>query len=443
MNWRDSLRARLWLGGGVAVLLAALLAAWGLGTQYQRSNLARFDARLVDDQLTLIGLLVRDVDGGIELASNLPDARYQRVFSGSYWQLGEGDGALRSPSLWDVELELPPQAAGPATKVVELSGPQGQQLRAAIREVRLPEAARPVRVVVAGDAATLGDEVDRFRLLSGAAGATIALLLLAAVAWQVRFGLRPLTGLGSALAEVRDGRRERVPEAGLPQEVRPLASHLNELLENHEQAVRRARHSAGDLAHAIKTPLAALSAAAGQQRGALADTVRLQVERIGTALERHLNAGAPRNLRARCELSPVTESVLALMRQLHGARGLEFSSAVPPGLAVRCEVEDLEELLGNLLDNAGKWAASRVTVRALADVAGVEIQVQDDGPGLPDAELARVRERGVRLDEQVAGSGLGLAIVGDLVEALGGSLRLGRSATGGLCVTLRLPRAAS
>lgn len=443
MNWHDSLRARLWLGGAAGVLLAALLSAWGLGEQYERSALARFDARLVEDQLTLVGLLVLDLEGGIELANDLPDARYQRVFSGSYWKLGEGAGALRSPSLWDAALDLPSPAAGSAPRVVELDGPQGQQLRAVVRAVLPAGAAQPVRVAVAADSAQLRNEIYRFRLLAGAAGAGIALLLLAAVAWQVRFGLRPLAGLGNALAEVRDGRLERVPEAGLPQEVRPLAAHLNELLENHERAVRRARHAAGDLAHAIKTPLAALAAATGQQPGELPDLVRDQVARIGAALERHLNAGAPRNLRARCELAAVAEPLLALMRQLYGGRGVRFSASLPAGLALRCEAEDLEELLGNLLDNAGKWATSAVLLRAAVSGEEAVISVEDDGPGLSDEDLARARERGVRLDQQVAGSGLGLAIVGDLAEALGGSLALGTAASGGLAATLRLPRAGS
>lgn len=441
MNWRDSLRARLWLGGAAGVLLAALLSAWGLGAQYQRSALARFDARLVEDQLTLVGLLVRDTDGGIELANDLPDARYQRVFSGSYWKLGEGTGALRSPSLWDATLDLPSPAVGSAPVIVELPGPQGQKLRAIVRTVLPAGASAPVRVAVAADSAQLRSEIYRFRLLAGAAGAGIALLLLAAVAWQVRFGLRPLAGLGDALAEVRDGRIGRVPEAGLPQEVRPLATHLNELLENHERAVRRARHAAGDLAHAIKTPLAALTAAAGQQPGELPDLVRAQVNRISAALERHLNAGAPRNLRARCELSAVVDPLLTLMGQLHGARGLRFDADLPAGLALRCEAEDLEELLGNLLDNAGKWAASAVLLRAVARGDEAEITIEDDGPGLSGEDLAHARRRGVRLDEHVAGSGLGLAIVGDLAEALGGSLTLGRAPAGGLAATLRLPRA--
>ena len=278
-----------------------------------------------------------------------------------------------------------------------------------------------------------------------------AIGLLVAGLTQVRTGLAPFEQLRSRLAAVRQGQSRRV-EGSYPSEVQPLVDDLNALLEDRERSVGRAQAKAGDLAHGFKTPLAVLAQEAERAQagegGELATTVAQQVDRMRRQVDYHLAharaSASGARLGARCSVVESVEGLARTLLRLHAERGLVIETEVPGELAVQVEREDLDEMLGNLLDNACKWARSRVRLAASADgvgESGVLILVDDDGPGLDPSLQATVLQRGVRADEASPGSGLGLAIVRDLAELYGGTVALGRSPEGGVRARLQLPPA--
>jgi signal transduction histidine kinase len=274
----------------------------------------------------------------------------------------------------------------------------------------------------------------------------IAAAALAAGAIQVRRGLAGLGQLRARLGEVRDGRGQRVGGRYVP-EVQPLVDDLNALLEHREQAVRRAVAKAGDLAHGLKTPLAVLAHEADRARAAgqpdLAAAIAQQVERMRRQIDYHLAharaAASGAMSGARSAVRESAEGLARTMARLHADRGLTVDVNVPSAHVARVQREDLEEMLGNLIDNACTWARSRVAIDAAASGSAIQITVDDDGPGLPAGMREQVLLRGVRIDEQARGSGLGLAIVRDLAEVYHGTVALHDSPLGGLRATLTLP----
>jgi signal transduction histidine kinase len=285
---------------------------------------------------------------------------------------------------------------------------------------------------------------------------SLALVLMLGGLSQVRRGLSPVNQLRGRLASLRDGRATRV-DGDYPAEVQPLVDDLNALLEHREEAVRRAQAKAGNLAHGLKTPLALLAQEAEQvERAGHADVaagIRQEVERMRRQIDYHLaqaraaaSAAAPGT---RCAVATSVEPLVRTMRRLHADRGVTVTvTDIPADLAVPVERQDLDEMVGNLLDNACKWARSHVEVRTSAEpgepretapLSLVRIEVLDDGPGLDEAQRTAVLDRGVRADLATPGTGLGLAIVRDLAEVYGGGIDLARGANGGLVATLRLP----
>jgi signal transduction histidine kinase len=276
----------------------------------------------------------------------------------------------------------------------------------------------------------------------------IAVGLLVAGLAQMRSGLAPLLRLRARLAAMREGRERRV-EGSYPAEVQPLVDDLNALLDDREQRVARAQAKAGDLAHGLKSPLAVLSREAERVaesgNSELADTMAHEIERMRRQVESHLalaRAAASRATPdARCTIRESADGLVRALLRLHAGRGLSAHVAVAPDHQVLVHRVDLDEMLGNLLDNACKWGRSRVTVESSAVGDAVEITVDDDGPGIDPALGDKVLERGVRADEAAPGSGLGLAIVRDLADLYGGRVALERSPEGGVRARLRLPGA--
>jgi signal transduction histidine kinase len=280
------------------------------------------------------------------------------------------------------------------------------------------------------------------------------LVLLAAIASmaagivQVRRGLAPINSLRRRLAAVHEGRDRRV-EGAYPSEVQPLVNDLNGLLDHREQAVRRAVAKAGDLAHGLKTPLAVLAREAQRAEAAgepeLAAAITQQVERMRRQIDYHLaHARASASGAAPGAISSIRESADGLARtllRLHADRSLAIDVRTPASHIVRVQREDLEEMLGNLLDNACRWTRTQVAIQSVDAGTKVAIMVEDDGPGLPAGSTEAVLLRGVRADEKGSGSGLGLAIVRDLAELYQGSISLHASPLGGLRATLTLPKA--
>lgn len=287
----------------------------------------------------------------------------------------------------------------------------------------------------------------RFAIYLHAFG-VLALVLMVVGLLILRSGLTPFRALRARMNAVRDGREQRI-DGEYPGEVQPLIDDLNQLLASREEAVRRAVARAGDLAHGLKTPLAVLlheaDRAEEEGQAELANAVRQQVERMRRHVDVHLAharaAGSGATLGSHASVSASAQSLARTLNRLYASRGIRIDVLASETDVVRCQPEDLDEILGNLLDNACKWAASRVDISSSADESNVTLCVDDDGPGVPEAIRDTVLRRGVRADEAAPGSGLGLAIVGDLVEIYGGSLALESSPAGGLRAVVRLPRA--
>jgi signal transduction histidine kinase len=274
-------------------------------------------------------------------------------------------------------------------------------------------------------------------------GAVICLILGAE---RVRRGLSGIQPLRARLAAVREGRERRI-DGAYPSEVQPLVDDLNGLIEHRERAVARAVAKAGDLAHNLKTPLAVLAREADRAEAAghheIAASISQQVERMRRQVDYHLAharaAASGAGSSARCGVRESAEGLSRALQRLHAERGLTIQIHAPDDHVVRTQREDLDEMLGNLLDNACTWARSRVVVTSEAAGGAITILVDDDGPGLPEEMRKQVLQRGVKADEGMPGSGLGLAIVGDLTEVYGGSLSLESAPPGGLRARLQLP----
>ncbi|TCZ52617.1 sensor histidine kinase [Roseicella aquatilis] len=437
---RLALLTALWVAGGLTVV------GWFVSGLVIRQVEAAFDARtagLLDAVAAATGL---DPEGRPRLARPLPDPELERPLSGRYWQLAGPDGTvIRSRSLWDERLPPPREGAPPGEAVAsDIAGPRGEPLRLVQRDVVPLRATAPVHVQVAVARAPVDAEIARLRRRLALAFGLLGIGLVAVVAAQVVLGMAPLRRLRQALAEVRDGTRERLGTEPAPAEVAPLVAEIDALVAQNHATVERARAHLGNLAHALKTPVAVLRNALAAPAPDLA-TARAQAEELDRLVRHHLAraraTALPGSARA-AEVSPleVAQEIGRALARLFAEEGVVIEASGDAAARVRVDRQDLAEMLGNLLENACKWATRRVQVAVTAEAGSVGIAVADDGPGLPEDARGAALIRGVRLDETAPGTGLGLAIVADLAGLHGGALTLGRSAgLGGLLAQLTLP----
>jgi signal transduction histidine kinase len=440
-----SLRLRSLVGAVLWSGLALATSAWVLVTLFRDHVVAQAESGLIADMEQLLAMLEVAPDGTLRLRQELSEPRFRQPYSGLYWQVDAADRAmLRSRSLWDYALPLPPDE--PAIGELHrhrLPGPREEPLLTVERRITLPNRDDPLRVAVALDAREPERAVAvfthslflSFTLLGG-------VLVLAAVG-QAVLVFRPLTRLRRRLADVRDGRATRL-DGPFPAEIQSLANELNDVLDHNAALVERARNQAGDLAHGLKTPLAIFAAVADalaasdrhEQAMLLHEQIDIMRRQINTHLAR-VRAAAARDLPGiRALLLPCIETLARALSRLHR---VDIDIRVPPDLVFRGEARDLQEMLGNLMDNAGKWAASKVRVSAARTGDRLWITVDDDGPGLAADRREEVFARFHRLDEAVPGTGLGLAITRELVEIYGGAIDLVDSPLGGLRARLTLP----
>ena len=457
-----SLRWRLLAATVVALGIALALAGLGLHQLFREHVMRQFEASLSHQLDEVTAQVDSGADGTPRLDPQaLTDPRWQQPLSGLYWQVDAIDAAgtrpeavLRSRSLWDTRLHT--AADGLDDGQVhrhEALGPRGQSLMLLERTVLPADTGTGRwRLMVAADLApTHAALADFARVLI--ASLAVLLALLAAAAWaQVAVGLQPLRRLQRDVQDLQTGRAQRLGGA-YPKELEGLVGDFNRVLDQNGQIVERARTQAGNLAHALKTPLAVLEQIASHPPtdGAWPQQVQAQVALARRQVDWHLAqarlAAAGHARGERTQVAQAIEGLVRVLRRAHGGRDLAFdTSSIEAGITFAGASQDLQEILGNLMDNACKWARSRVQVSARG-IAGhqppaIEILVDDDGPGIDPQQADRVLRRGVRLDESVAGSGLGLAIVHDAVLAYGGTLRLDRSPLGGLRAQVTLPACA-
>ncbi|ASW10114.1 sensor histidine kinase [Rhizobium sp. 11515TR] len=444
-----SLRGRLLLGSVVAIIVATFLAGVGINAI---SGLAVRALALseIDEELRVL-LAAVDINSSNQLfLDDTPtDPRFGIPNGGFYWQVGRnGTVELRSQSLWEQNLpwlRARPRDAGRAT---DMKGPNGSRLLAVERSISIPSATgdQMVDIVMALDNSELAPARWRFFYAMAPSLGVLSVALIGAVVVFLRYGLRPLNDLRTALMAVQE-RSARKITGQFPREVQPLVDDLNGLLASRETQLTQARARAGDLAHGLKTPLAALEATArilseeGMSERAAA--IQTEVSRMEAQIKRTL-AQTRASLAAAhtvgvMDASADLQKIISVMRRLSAERKIDFELVAPPEMWLAIDEADFADITGNLIDNARKWAAGKVKVRLSQLPEGVELCIEDDGPGLPeDAEMAFIR-RGRRLDESIAGTGFGLAIAKDLVEAYDGKLTLARSSLGGLSVTVNLP----
>jgi signal transduction histidine kinase len=472
----------------IAVVWAVLgLVAGGyLLSQLFRQSVERtFDRRLEADIDALIA--GHEKNAALKVVSVEPpsDPRYGNVFSGWYWQISpleskdgrlvlakveppappaqsdagkvdDSDGLLTSSSLWDERLAVPLGLAAPSEARGSTQGPQKQSLRYVVR-VRILEGERSATApavkakgtvyafMVAGDTKEIEADITGFNRTLIWSIAIMGLGLLAAVIVQVRLGLAPLRRVGEALAAIREGKAQKL-EGEFPVEINPLARELNALVEHNAEVVQRARTHVGNLAHFLKTPLSVLTNEASVEKTPLAEAVMRQTQIMRRQVDHYLSraraAGSSLIIGSRTEAAPVIQDLARTLEKIYADRGVEIEVAVDASLSFRGERQDLEEMVGNLLDNACKWAksAARIVLKP-GEQGELLILVGDDGPGLTLEQRGKVMNRGERLDESKPGSGLGLSIVREIAGLYGGKVELGESELGGLEARLTLPGA--
>ena len=453
----NSLALRLFVSATAWAVIILLITGIVLSSLYRQAVERSFDRRLGGYLRTLVADVAAPEEDKSPQA--LGEPLFELPLSGWYWQitrLDPGKPDLRaSRSLWDGGLpHLEDQGVAPApdgSRQGYVTGPEDQKLRLVERNIDLGDEGRYL-VAVAGDAAEITDEIRAFDQALMATFSILAAVLLLTTMFQVRFGLAPLKRITDSLTAIRSGNAERLT-GDFPVEIAPLARETNALIDSNKEIVERARTHVGNLAHALKTPLSVIvNEAASRPGDPLASKVQEQAAIMRDQVARHLErariAARASVVGSVTEVAPVVEALARTMEKIHRDRGITVDVKLPDAIRFRGERADLEEMLGNLVDNACKWATSRVAIEVLRErrdlVSGeqvVRLTVDDDGPGLSPAEREQVALRGRRLDETKPGSGLGLSIVVELAALYGGELKLGAAPIGGLRAELVLPAA--
>jgi signal transduction histidine kinase len=454
---RNSLATRLFVSASAWVVVILTITGFVLSSVYRDATERAFDRRLNLYLRTLIAEVATPDEPPDRQFQSLGEPLFELPLSGWYWQITRTDSdkadVRSSRSLWDKKLpkleEHGIELSAAGIRVGYVDGPEGQSLRMVERPIDLGSDGKFL-VSVAGDASEIFDETRSFDYYLGGTFTALGIVLLLTTIFQVRFGLAPLKRISESIADIRSGRAERL-EGDFPVEIAPLARETNALIDANREIVERARTHVGNLAHAIKTPLSVIVNEAGAH-GAdpFAHKVMEQADVMRDQVAHHLQRA---RIAARVtivgtvtEVAPALEALQRTMEKIHRDRGIVIEVKADPKARFRGERQDLEEMAGNLVDNACKWASSRVFIDAIVErpaktgaAPTLRIFVDDDGRGLSAAERAQVSRRGQRLDESKPGSGLGLSIVTDLAALYGGSLALGSAPIGGLRAELVLP----
>ena len=454
---RGSIARRMLVTAAVWSLVVLAAAGWSLQALYRTETEQRLDADVDATIVTMLNAVDSSPTGDLVFAdANLPkDERFSRALSGWYWAFlsvdrqGQIVRSDRSRSFFDSEPLVPGPLLDAAIRTPtalahgDAVGPDGGPLRIGMRAVKLPERVEPVVLYAGIDRTSADAAVTRFAVRLAVALGVLALGLVIGVLVLIRYGLRPLHEIQGKLSDVRAGRRDRL-DGEYPAELSPLVKEINTLITQNRKVVDRARTHVGNLAHALKTPLAVLM---NESRGSdrVSELVRRQAEAMTANVNHYLKraqaAAQAEVLGARTEIKEPVEGIARMLERLHRGKGIAIDVEADPRAVFRGDRADLDELVGNLLENAAKWCKSRVRVTVTRSDEGVEISVEDDGPGLPAEHRAKALERGKRLDESEPGTGLGLSIVTELADIYGGRLHLEDSALGGLKARLELPAA--
>ena len=447
-----SLSRRLIFGAAIFVVASLVVSAMIIGTILHRFVQVQIDQRLDSQSAAIASALEIGADGRPALSHAVDGPPFNHFRSGWYWQVFPSDPPLRSWSLTGDNLPQPPDRPnGPGwpwdlfggPTIFQGVGPGGERLRlhAQTRQV----GAHSVVIVTAAPQAAVYGPLGHalFTLLT--ALAVLGLTLVGAIVLQMRLGLRPLGRLRESLRDVRAGRAERLP-ADQPAEIAPLVAEVNVLLDQNAERLSRARRNAANLAHGLKTPLSTLAITLEEPGRDPDGSLRALAAQMDRQIRHHLRraraAATGEGSRSRTELAPRVADLLSALAKIYGEKDIAVETEIGARVALACDPQDLDEMLGNLLDNALKWAAGRVRVSAVDGETATTIAIEDDGAGLPPDMAAVALAPGRRLDESAPGYGFGLPITRELAELYGGGLGLSVSPMGGLKAALTLPSAA-
>jgi signal transduction histidine kinase len=453
---RGSIARRMLVAAAIWSAFVLMIAGWSLQAFYRTETDQQLDLSLDDTLRTLAGA-VNSEQGQIEVDdAKLPrDERFSLPLLGRYWAFidlsaeNEVVRTRKSPSFFDEDAGVAADVRAEALKQrgavlhLDAPGPDDKQMRVGLQAVTFPDRPEPLLLYAAIDRTSADASVGSFTLRLGIALGVLAVGLIGGVLVLIRYGLRPLHEIEDKLGDVRAGRRDKL-DGEYPSELSPLVREINTLITHNRNVVDRARTHVGNLAHALKTPLAVLkNEAKGSDK--LSDLVRRQTEamtsNVNSYLKRAQAAAQAEVLGVRTEVKEPVEGIARMLERLHREKGVAIDVDVDPKAVFRGERGDFDELVGNLLENAAKWCKSRVNVTVTRNDDGMEVKVDDDGPGLPAEHRVKALERGKRLDESEPGTGLGLSIVSELADIYGGRLHLEDSPIGGLRARLVLPAA--
>jgi signal transduction histidine kinase len=455
---RGSIARRMLIAAAIWSVVVLALAAWTLAAFYRAETDQQLDFDLGQTMVTVANAVDSDSAGElrIEPTKTPPEARYREALSGFYWAVLTVDAqnriadVVKSDSFADAQPEPPEQmipralAQPGATIHQDGPGPNDKQLRVGLMAVKLADRALPVLLYASADRTPQDNRIGQFTLRLGLMLGVLAVGIVVGALVLIRYGLRPLHEIEGKLHDVRAGRRDRL-DGEYPGELSPLVKEINTLINHNRKVVDRARTHVGNLAHALKTPLAVLMNEARGNSDRVSEVVRRQAEAMSSNVNHYLKraqaAAQAEVLGARTEIKEPIEGIARMLERLHRDKNITVDVDADPSAVFRGEKGDFDELVGNLLENAAKWCKSRVKVKVTRSDDGIEVIVDDDGPGLPAEHRAKALERGKRLDESEPGTGLGLSIVTELADIYGGRLHLEDSPMGGLRARLELPAA--
>lgn len=442
---RNTLASRIIALSSIWVIISLAVTAAMLVSNHREHIAHHYDEHVAMHLEELTGASHFTDSGRFELAFNPSDPRYNDLYSGWYWEVKQGAKTLRrSDSLGESALNL--ENTVPTTEVLihEIEGPKKETLRVHVIEIRIDPDREPLVFLATAPLTGITEDVVDYsnHIIFGFIVLGIGLLL--AVVLQVRVALKPLKAISTRIGEIREGKADKLPEDQL-EDVQPLVDELNNLLDHNAVLVKRARNQLGDLAHSVKNPLTVINNAAQKLETGQRELILKQTKDISKNVDHYLSRartfGTEKVLGSRTSIKAVAEDLVYAMQRIYQDRELEFDLSRLQGCWFKGEGQDLEEMLGNLLDNACKWAKSRVIIGCGPNNGRLEILVEDDGPGIDEKEFEFVMQRGHKLDESIPGHGQGLGIVKDIAALYGGSLELAKGEMGGLKARLILPSA--
>lgn len=444
-----SLTGRLLIASSLWVLLGLAAGGFLLSAAFRDHVETETDARLRQILDSMVGVSDLDADGNIFFTRPLNDQRFNEPYSGWYWQVASNSREnFRSRSLWDQELAVNLGLVAFPDLIYETEGPEGQEIRILERDITLPGTNVPFRFMVAGDVAEMKAHIADFNQIVMWSLGALGFGIIIALILQVVYGLSPLKDVQKGLSDIREGNRKRLPK-DCPPEIRPLVDEVNAVLKQNETLIERAKTQMGNLAHSLKTPLAVIANELPSTRGSkfgkvVESQTRIIRRQVDYQLARARAIGHSRHIKAKTDVEESIINVGRTIQRIYKEKDLSLKVEIEPGIAFQGERQDLEEILGNLLDNAAKWAKSQIFISVKCRLRKgvptfIVISIEDDGPGVDRNQRPSLYKRGKRLDEDVAGSGLGLAIVRDIAQIYGGESHLKRSKLGGLKVEVKLP----